>query len=480
MALNNVLRANSSSELMSYIINQNPELSSNIDLPVQGESIIPIGKMIISNQRYKNAFLNTINVIALTVISRNYFRNPWEDFTEKGAISFGQTVRELAVDIADVNDYNYYVNNATHFLSTVVPNVYNYLHELNFQKFYKTTTSDEQLAMAFTTEEGLMDLVEEIVNSLYKGYEYDKFLVNKYMLARRIVDGTITSVEIDGYGSLTARQRVAAIKAVSNKMAFMSPNYNPAGLRKATAFEDQFLILDANTEAEYSTEVLATSYFRNDAEYRTNLALVDDWTAWDSTRLSEILGDAYTQFTEGEITALGNVAGVNVSREFFKNYTYALNNAAEGDYTRATMFYNPETLKANHWLHAWKIFSTSPFEQAVVFTKDVTPNVTAIDVSPATATVSAGNTIQLSATVTAAGFANKAVTWEVTTAAGETAGHKVTVDLNGLVTIPLDYVGSESVSDETVYNDIVITAKSVFKPSVTDTATIRVVNAPSP
>mgnify|MGYP003538395322 FL=1 len=60
MALNNVLKVNSSSELMSFIINQNPELASNIDLPVQGESIIPIGKMIISNQRYKNAFLNTI------------------------------------------------------------------------------------------------------------------------------------------------------------------------------------------------------------------------------------------------------------------------------------------------------------------------------------------------------------------------------------------------------------------------------------
>lgn len=480
MALNNVLRINSSSELMSFIINQNPELASNIDLPVQGESIIPIGKIILSNQRYKNAFLNTINVIALTVISRNYFKNPWEEFTEKGSISYGQTVRELAVDIADVNDYNYYVNNATHFLSTVVPNIYNYLHELNFQKFYKTTTSDEQIAMAFTSENGLMDLVEEIVNSLYKGYEYDKFLVNKYMLARRIVDGTITPVEIDGYASLTPRQRVAAIKSVSNLMSFMSPNYNPAGLRRATAFEDQYLIVDANTEAEYTTEVLATSYFRNDAEYRTNLALVDSWTSWDSTRLSEVLGDAYTEFQGGELSALGNIAGVIISREFFKNYTYALDNAMEGDATRATMFYNPETLKANHWLHAWKIFSTSPFEQAAVFTKDVTPAVSAVAVSPETATVSAGNTLQLSAAVTAAGFANKAVTWSVTTAAGETAGHKVTVDMNGLVTIPVDYVGSESVSDETVYNDIVITATSVFNTSVTDYATIRVVNAPSP
>lgn len=465
MALNNVLRVGSSSELMSFIINQNPELSSNIDLPVQGESLIPIGKIIMSNQRYKNAFLNTINVIALTVISRNYFKNPWEEFTEKGSISYGQTVRELAVDIADVNDYNYYVNNATHFLNTVVPNVYNYLHELNFQKFYKTTTSDEQLAMAFTSEAGLMDLVEEIVNSLYKGYEYDKFLVNKYMLARRIIDGTITPVEINNYGSLTPRQRVAAIKTVSNKMAFMSPNYNPAGLRRATAFEDQYLIVDANTEAEYTTEVLATSYFRNDAEYRTNLALVDDWTEWDSTRLGEVLGDAYTPFSATELGYLGNIAGVVISREFFKNYTYALDNAAESDNTRVTMFYNPETLKANHWLHAWKIFSTSPFEQAAVFTKDVTPAVSAVVVSPDTATVFPGTMLQMSAAVTAVGFANKAVTWEAVDSTTGDAVEGVTIDLNGLLRIGAD------VADGT---ELSVTATSVFDSTVDDTATITV------
>jgi hypothetical protein len=56
MALRNgVLNVNSDSELLSYIINVTPELSTEIDLPVQGESIKPIGKLIIDNERYKNA-----------------------------------------------------------------------------------------------------------------------------------------------------------------------------------------------------------------------------------------------------------------------------------------------------------------------------------------------------------------------------------------------------------------------------------------
>ena len=58
-----VLKAENSAELLSYIINVTPELRDNIDLPVQGQSIEPIGKIIINNQRYRNAFINTINMI---------------------------------------------------------------------------------------------------------------------------------------------------------------------------------------------------------------------------------------------------------------------------------------------------------------------------------------------------------------------------------------------------------------------------------
>ncbi|MBO6046921.1 MAG: hypothetical protein J6P61_04120, partial [Erysipelotrichaceae bacterium] len=229
MALNKVLKVNSDSELLSYIINVTPELASEIDLPVQGKSIAPIGKLIMSNERFKNAFINTINLIGLTIIDRNYWDNPWEAFTERGTLNWGQSVRELIVDIANVYDYNVYADSATHFLENVVPNVYNYIHEVNYQKFYKTTTSDEQMAMAFNTDGGLMDLIEKVIGSLYEGYKYDKYIVDKYMLCRRILDGTITSVEIDGYGSMTPRQRVSFIKNISNKMTFRSPNYNPAG-----------------------------------------------------------------------------------------------------------------------------------------------------------------------------------------------------------------------------------------------------------
>ena len=453
-----VLQATSNAELMSYIINQNPILSENIDLPVQGQSIEPIGKIIMGNPAYRNAFINTINLIGLTVIKRNGWENPW-DFTKRGNLRFGQQVRELICDIANVYDYNANFSDKDRFLETVVPNVLNYVHEVNFQKFYQTTTSDSQLAMAFTSEDGLYNLIYEIVGMLYESLIYDEYLVDKYMLCRRIVDGTVTSVKLITNGKST-REIVSQMKSIANKMGFRSPNYNPAGIRKANRFEDLITIMDTDFEGAMSTEVLATSYFRNDAELKTGLRLIDGFSTSDTARLTELLGSAYVAFTDGEIAELAKVKACIVSREWFMDYDYLLDNASS---YKETEFYNPTTLENNHFLHAWRVFSTSPFEQAVVFVDDTTPAVSSVTVSPSSATVYQGQDLQLSASVATVGFANKAVTWSVVDSTTHEPVTGVSINESGLLKV------GASVANGT---ELTVTAKSVFDSTKSDTATI--------
>ena len=475
------LNVRNDAELLSYIINSDPVLSENIDLPVQGQSIAPIGQIIVNNQRYKNAFINAINVIGLTMIDRNYWEDPWENFTNNGYMSFGDSARELAVDIADVFDYNTYATDVDHFLDNVVPNIYEYIHPLNYQKFYKTTTSDTQMAMAFYNEGGLMTLIDEIISSLYEGYKYDKYIVNKYMLCRRILDGTVTSVQIANYSNLSARERVAAMKNISNLMTFRNPNYNPTGIRIATPFSKQIAIVNTDFEASLSTEVLATSFFRNDAEMKSRMALIDGYGNHDTARLYEVLGSQYVAFTSDELAALANIPACIIDDEWFQNKTYRLDGASETDVEgvfteggregfKRTSFYNPETMKNNHWLHYWGIKSTSPFKQAVVFTTD-TVGVTSVAISPSTASVYAGQDIELKATVTTTGFANKSVIWsvdETSAAAG------VKINQYGKLTIPSTVEASSeitvtatSVYDSTKYNTATITVASSTVPSVT-------------
>lgn len=455
-----VIKRSSNAELLSYIINQTPAL--NIDLPVQGQSTAEIGKIIMGNPTYRNAFINTINLIGLTVIKRNGWDNPWEWFTNKGTLRFGQQIREMIVDLANVYDYNEYANDNDRFLETVVPNVLANIHEVNFQKFYQTTTSDMQMSMAFTEENGLYNLIMEIVGSLYESLKYDQYITNKYMLCRRIVDGTVTPSYIANYNSLSVRERVSKMKAVTNKMTFRNPNYNPAGIHRANRMEDLILIMNTDFEGSLSTEVLATSYFRSDAEFKTNGVLIDGFGNHDSVRLTELLKDAYVPFTDDELAALANVPAAVVSSDWFMDYYYDLG-ADSG--VRATEFYNPVTHKNNHFLSCWMVMSTSPFEQSTVFTL-VEPSVSSVSITPSTATISKGQEIKLKGTATTVGFGNKAVSYALNSQA-ITSG--ATIDEFGTLKVPSDYT-SES-GTQGVYNLTVSTALATNEKLIIDGVT---------
>ena len=457
MASKTSLSAKTSAELLSYIINVTPELKGEIDLPVQGQSIAPIGKIIVNNERYRNAFINTVNLIGLTVIKRNGWDNPW-NFTKRGTLRFGQQIREIVNDLCNVYDYNENFDKKERFLETVVPNVFNYIHEVNFQKFYQTTTSDSQLAMAFDSEDSLFNFIDNAISMLYESLKYDTYIVDKYMLCRRILDGTMTPVKINDYDNLTPRQRVSALKSISNKMTFRSPNYNPAGVRRATSFDDQIMIINTDFEADFSTEVLATSFFRDEADMKSRLVLIDAFNSHDTNRLTELLGSAFVNFTSAELTQLATIPAVLISREWFMDYDYALDTESG---QKQTEFYNPTTLENNHFLHAWRVFSTSPFENGAVFTSD-SQGVTSVSVSPATATVSKGQNLQLSATVVTTGFANKSVTWGVDETS-ENAG--VTITQSGKLFVPADLKGVTTIT---------VIATSVYDTTKTANATITV------
>lgn len=455
------LKAVNNAELLSYIINVTPELRENIDLPVQGESLVPIGRIIVSNQRYRNAFINTINLIGLTVVKRNGWENPWK-FTRRGELRFGQQIRELVLDLCNVYDYNKELSDETRFIKTVVPNVFQYLHEVNFQKFYQTTTSDAQLAMAFESEYGLFEFIDLAIGKLYDSLQYDTYLVDKYMLCRRILDGTVTSIQIANYSTMSNRERVAFMKNYSNKMTFVSPKYNPAGIRKATNFADQILIMSTEFEAGMTTDVLATSYFRNEAEFRTNMSIIDSFSETDEARLSELLLDAYVPFTSDEKTALATIPSVIISREWYMDYDYLLDATSN---TKETEFYNPTTLKNNHFLHAWRVFSTSPFENAIVFTT-ASIGVTSVDVSPSSATVSKGQELKMIANVATTGFANKAVVWTID---NNSAENGATINQEGVLKVPSDYPVVQGVQG--VYTLAISTALASGEELVVDGVT---------
>lgn len=412
------------------------------------ESIKAIGAIIMDMPELQNEFVsNLINRIGRVYVSSKMYENPLALF-KRGYMEFGESIEEIFVGLAKPFQYDPEQAESTVF-KREMPNIQTAFHIMNYQKFYKITIEEQELRKAFLSWSGVYDLITRKTESLYTSASYDEFLVMKYMIGLHILRGEIYPVEIAAVSAANMKSIAATIRGTSNQWEFMSTKYNRAGVHTHSQKRDQFIILNSIFDASMDVEVLASAFNMNKAEFLGNRVLVDSFGALDRDRLDELFADDpnYVRFTDAQVSTLNAVPAVMVDRDYFM----VLDNLNEfRDQT------NGEGLYWNYWWHQWKVFSVSPFANAVIFAPG-TPAVSAITVTPSSATVTAGNSIQLEAAATTSNFAPVSVTWE-------SSSDDVTVSASGVVT-----VGQNATA-----GNVTITARSTFDGTVTGTATITV------
>lgn len=435
----NVIRNNASQNYKAYV----PVATAN------AESIREIGAVIMDYPALQNEFLSAlVNRIGRVLITSRMYENPWSMF-KKGMLEFGETVEEIFVNIAKPFQFDPAVAESTVF-KREIPDVRSAFHIMNYQKYYKATIQNDQLRQAFLSWQGITDLIAKIVDGMYTGANYDEFQTMKYMLAKRILNGQLFPVTIPTVETTNMKAIVSTIKGVSNKFEFLSSKYNLAGVQTHTKKSDQYLLINAKFDAEMDVEVLASAFNMDKAEFAGHRVLVDSFGDLDIGRLNVLFANepTYTEISEDELQALESIPAIMVDKDFFMIFD---------NFYNFTEQYNGEGLYWNYWYHVWKTFSVSPFANNAIFIAG-TPSVTSVTVSPATANVSAGQKVQLSAVVHTTDFAPQGVVWTLT------SGDKVTVTQSGLVII-----GSEA------SGEIVVTATSVYDNTKSDSATITVV-----
>lgn len=415
-----VTLTNSSVDIMNAIRN-NASTSYRDYVPVataDAESIREIGAIIMDYPALQNEFLNAlVNRIGRVIITSKMYSNPWAVF-KRGVLEFGETVEEIFVNIAKPFQYDPAVAE-TNVFKRETPDVKSAFHILNYQKFYKATIQDEQLRQAFLSWQGVTDLIAKIVDSMYTGANYDEFVTMKYMLAKHILNGMMNPVNI-GDSTAPITTAISTIKGVSNTLEFMSNKYNLAGVTTHTLKDDQYLIVNAMFDAEYSVDVLATAFNMDKAEFMGHRILVDSFGNLDTGRLNELFGDdpTYTPLTTGEINLLNAVPAVLIDKNWFMIFD---------NMYKFTEQYNGEGVYWNYWYHTWKTFSVSPFANAIVFVNGA-PSITSVTVTPATASASVGQTLALGVDVVTSNFAPQTVTWT-------SSNNNVVVSASGVVKI---------------------------------------------
>lgn len=413
------------------------------------ESIKEIGAVIMDYPNLQNEFLSAlVNRIARVIVTSKMYDNPLAMF-KKGFVEFGESIEEIFVNIAKPFEYDPQTAESEVF-KREIPDVRSAFHVMNYQHFYKVTIQENDLKQAFLSYEGVADLIAKIVDSVYTAAAYDEFLVTKYMLAKHIINGmsypyTVPTVSTENMKKITSK-----IKGISNNLEFMSDKYNIARVRTLSKKDEQYLIINSDFDAEMDVEVLASAFNMSKAEFMGHRVLIDGFGELDIDRLNILFANdpTYTEISADVLNALNEIPCVLVDKDFFMIFD---------NMEQFTEQYNGQGLYWNYFYHNWKTFSVSPFANNIMFIPSE-PTVTAVTVTPSTATVSQGQSIQLTVKVDTTNFASQAVNWSVDT-------DNVTVSKTGFVTI------GDSVAKDT---KITVTATSVYDNTKTGTATIAV------
>ena len=342
----NTIRANASAEYQQYV----PEVTKATDIP-------KVGEVLYGYPAFANQFINAlVNRIALVRVKSATFNNDYAEL-KKGYLEFGETVEEVFVNIAMAREFSAEKAKDREFKRTL-PDVRSAFHTMNFRVQYPITIQDEDLRMAFMSINGVQDLIAKIVNSVYVAEQYDEFLLFKYLIIKAVAHGK--TYITNGGATEAYKDWAAAFRSVSNKLTFMSKNYNAEGVTTVTPKTDQYIFMDSDFNAKFDVNVLASAFNMDKADFMGRLKLIDDFNTFDNERFSDIMAgsDMIEPVTNEELAKMQNIHAVIVDREWFQ--VYDNNNKFTEDYVAAGMYWN-------YFYNVWKTVSYSPFSNIVAF-----------------------------------------------------------------------------------------------------------------
>lgn len=344
----NTIRANATAEYQNLV----PEVESEHDIP-------RVGEVLYGYPNLANMFINAlVNRIALVRVRSATFNNAYANL-KKGYLEFGETVEEVFVDIAKAREFSAEKAEAREFKRTL-PDVRTAFHAMNWRVQYPITIQNDDLRMAFTSINGVEDLIAKLVDSVTVAAEYDEYLLFKYLIIKAVTRGKMYPIAFAG-----DNMKDAAVKfrGTSNDMTFLKTKYNATGVHTSTPKDDQIIFMDSYYNAQYDVEVLASAFNMDKADFMGRLYLIDDFTTFDNERFEEIRkeSDMIEEVTADELNLMKKVKAVLADVEWFQIYD---------NLTQFTEKYVSSGLYWNYFYNVWKTISSSPFSNAVVFVDD--------------------------------------------------------------------------------------------------------------
>lgn len=313
----------------------------------------------------RNEFINSLTnkVVKTLVFNRNY-ENKLKRF-HKGVLEFGSSIEQIFVRQAEVKNWGEHFTGSDSVEGDLIrkqeSTVYvNYVSK-NYEYKTKVSISEQQLQTAFNNQQGLSQLVNELVVSATKALEVQEYkdmrdiLINYpkaldykgEALTSKTVNGTVISkddIPVVSVGSSEPKAILKTLRRLAEDVQFLTNEFNASGVETSCDPSDLVFITNSTTKAEIDVDALASIFNLDKAESKFSTIVIDKLPT----------GGADSAIAEGK-----KCLGFLVDRDFIQAWDIVRHSGT---------FFNPESMITNQFHNRSGLLAQTLFVNAIVIT----------------------------------------------------------------------------------------------------------------
>lgn len=322
-----------------------------------------------SNSQTMNEFVSALsNVLGqVHVDDIKSWQNPLEDL-QKDDLLYGDTIEEVYTNLFKAKAYKVRGNGSP--WEQEIPDSKSVFHKINRQKVYEATKTRAELQKAFLTEGGLERYLTQIDTQLVNSAKRDRYLATKKIITDNYKFNGMVLKHVDEGATRaeTASNILEAIRVAYDKMQFFSQDYNKFECDSVSDPGDIHVFISPETLEMINVNRLADAFNMEYTDFKGKLTVIDDF---DETGCLAVICDARTFM---------------IFEKLFETYS----------------IFDPKHLTINTFLHDQGLYSFSQFMNCLGLTHDAVydESVTAVEVTASADTVTKGQTVTLTPTVT--------------------------------------------------------------------------------
>lgn len=213
-----------------------------------------------------------LNRIGLTLLRERSFTNPLGNL-KRSSMRWGTQIQEMQVNLLRAKNYQKDAINVFG-LEGREPDIHVKYHMMNRQDKYELQVPmSEPLRGAFTENTNLAGLLNSIVSQPKNSDENDEFLLMMRLLKHYNDFQGFYNIQVDDIKSAAdpaaaGRKLVKAVRAMDTKLKYYSTDYSYEGRNAglATLTDSSLLIIDADTDAALTVDMLAYMFNAEDGK----------------------------------------------------------------------------------------------------------------------------------------------------------------------------------------------------------------------